>query len=180
MLFVVGQQGRHYFEKKDIPIDIHFQYTAQNPSMNRARHIARRLVELFEEEKIDDLYVIYTRMVNSMTAETECKKILPLSASKIEVQENHLADAYDTMTFLPDAETVFEKIIPDYITGFVFGSLVESFCAEHNARMMAMQTATENGEVMLKELSIQYNRARQAAITQEITEVVSGSRHQSE
>ncbi len=179
MLFVVGQQGRHYFEKRDIPIDIHFQYTAQNPSMNRARHISRRLVELFEEETIDDLYVVYTRMVNSMTAITKCKKILPLSSSKIEVQDNHLVDEYSDMTFLPDAETVFEKIVPDYITGFIYGALVESFCAEHNARMMAMQTATESGETMLKELSIQYNRARQAAITQEITEVVSGSRHKS-
>ena len=178
MLFVVGQLGRHYFEKKDIPVDIHFQYTAQNPSMNRARHIARRLVELFEEEQIDDLYVIYTKMVNSMTAETQCKKILPLSREKLDdVQETPLADSYENAALLPDAQTVFESIVPDYVTGFIFGALVESFCSEHNARMMAMQTATESGEEMLHELSVSYNRARQAAITQEITEVVSGSRH---
>ena len=102
---------------------------------------------------------------------------MPLAPGKIEVQDNELVDAYSNMTFLPDAKTVFEEIIPDYITGFIFGALVESFCAEHNARMMAMQTATESGESMLKDLSIKYNRARQAAITQEITEVVSGSRH---
>jgi len=71
---------------------------------------------------------------------------------------------------------VFNKIVPDYITGFVFGALVESFCSEHNARMMAMQTATDSAQNMIRELSIQYNRARQAAITQEITEVVAGAR----
>lgn len=176
MLFVVGQLGRHYFEKKDIPVDIHFQYTAQNPTMNRARHIARRLVTLFEEEEIDDLYVIYTKVVNTMNVEAVCKKILPMKAEKIEMQETELVDHYNEATFLPNAESVFEHIVPDYITGFIYGALVESFCSEHNARMLAMQTATDSANDMIKELSIAYNRARQASITQEITEVVGGSR----
>ncbi len=176
MLFVVGQLGRHYFEKKDIPVDIHFRYTAQNPTMNRARHIARRLVNLFEEEELDDLYVIYTKVVNSMNFEAVCKKILPLNEDKIEFQDTELVDKYDEAVFVPDAETVFKHIVPDYVTGFIFGALVESFCAEHNARMMAMQSATDSANQMLRELSIAYNRARQAAITQEITEVVSGSK----
>ena len=179
MLFVVGQLGRHYFEKKNIPIDIHFNYTAQNPTMNRARHIGRRLIELFLEEEIDELYVVYTEVVNSMTVEAVCKKILPLTPEKIEKQENDLVAHYDDATFLPDAQTVFDNMIPDYITGFIYGAMIESFCSEHNARMIAMQSATESGEEMMKELSIQYNRARQAAITQEITEVVSGSRRRS-
>ena len=176
MLFVVGQLGRHYFEKKDIPVDIHFQYTAQNPTMNRARHIARRLITLFEEEEIDDLYVIYTKVVNSMNVEAVCKKILPLKEEKIEMQDNELVDHYNEATFLPNAESVFEHIVPDYITGFIYGALVESFCSEHNARMLAMQTATDSANDMIKELSIAYNRARQASITQEITEVVGGAR----
>ncbi|MBQ9532257.1 MAG: ATP synthase F1 subunit gamma [Eubacterium sp.] len=175
MLFVVGQIGRHYFEKKDIPIDINFNYTAQNPNMNRARHIATRLIELFLEEKIDDLYVIYTKTVNSMTVEAVSRKILPLRAEKITPMENDLVDHYEGAAFIPDANTVFEHIVPDYITGFIFGALVESFCSEHNSRMLAMQNATDSAQKMLKELSIKYNRARQAAITQEITEVVSGS-----
>ena len=77
MLFVVGQVGKHYFEKQSIPIDINFNYTAQNPTMNRARHIAQTLLELFLEEKIDEVYVIYTKMVNSMTVEPVSQKILP-------------------------------------------------------------------------------------------------------
>ncbi|MBR3737190.1 MAG: ATP synthase F1 subunit gamma [Eubacterium sp.] len=177
MLFVVGQQGRHYFETKDIPIDISFNYTAQNPTMNRARHIATRLLELFVEEKIDDLYILYTKTVNSMTVQAVSRKILPLRAERITPIENDLVDHYEGAAFIPDANTVFEHIVPDYITGFIFGALVESYCSEHNSRMLAMQTATESAQKMLKELSIKYNRARQAAITQEITEVVGGSKH---
>ena len=176
MLFVVCQLGRHYFEKKNIPIDISFNYTAQNPTMNRARHIAEKMAELFLDKKIDDLYVIYTRMVNSMTVEATAKKILPLTEDKIQKQENGLVEHYQNAVFMPDAKTAFNKIVPDYITGFIYGALVESFCSEHNARMMAMQTATDSAKDMIRELSIQYNRARQAAITQEITEVVGGAR----
>lgn len=175
-LFIVGQLGRHYFEKKGVDIDITFNYTAQNPTMNRARHIAGRLVDLFSEHKIDELYVIYTKMINSMTVEAVSQKVLPLKPEKIEMQDNELVRRYDNAAFLPDAATVFDKIVPDYITGFIYGALVESFCSEHNARMMAMQTATDSASSMIKDLSIQFNRARQAAITQEITEVVSGSK----
>lgn len=175
MLFVVGQMGKHYFETKDIPIDINFNYTAQNPSMNRARAISVKLADLFLEERIDEVYVIYTKMVNSMTVEAVCKKLLPLKPEKLEMQDNELVEEYENAAFLPDAKTVFNKIVPDYITGFVYGALVESYCSEHNARMMAMQTATDSAGDMLRELSIQYNRARQAAITQEITEVVGGA-----
>ena len=180
MLFVVGQLGRHYFETKDIPIDINFNYTAQNPTMNRARHIATRLLELFVEEKIDDLYVIYTKTVNSMTVEAVSRKLLPLRAERITPMENELVDHYEGAAFIPDANTVFDYIVPNYITGFIYGALVESYCSEHNSRMLAMQNATDSAQKMLKELSIKYNRARQAAITQEITEVIGGSRHKKE
>lgn len=176
MLFVVGQLGRHYFESKSIPIDYNFNYTAQNPTMNRARHIAGVLSKLFLQNKIDEVYVVYTRMVNSMTVEATSQKILPLEKGSINMQENELVEKYENAAFLPDAQTVFNKIVPDYLTGFIYGALVESYCSEHNARMMAMQTATGSAKEMIRDLSIQFNRARQAAITQEITEVVGGSK----
>ena len=176
MLFVVGQLGRHYFESKSIPIDYNFNYTAQNPTMNRARHIAGVLSKLFLQNKIDEVYVVYTRMVNSMTVEATSQKILPLEKGSIKMQENELVEKYENAAFLSDAQTVFNKIVPDYLTGFIFGALVESYCSEHNARMMAMQTATDSAKEMIRDLSIQFNRARQAAITQEITEVVGGSK----
>lgn len=176
MLFIVGQVGRHYFERKNIPIDMSFNYTAQNPTMNRARHIAKILVELFEEKKLDDVYVIYTKMVNSITVEPVIKQLLPLKQEHIEIRDEN--NNYENAEFIPDAQTVFNKIVPDYVAGFIYGALIESYCSEHNARMMAMETATNAASDMLKDLEVQYNRARQAAITDEITEVIAGARAQ--
>lgn len=176
LLFVVGQVGRHYFEKKNIPVEMHFNYTAQNPTMNRARHIANKLVSLFYSGEIDEVYVIYTRMINSITVEVEKQKIIPLVKSQVETKTE--SGSYEMAEFLPDAQTVFDKIIPDFVAGFVYGALIESYCSEHNSRMMAMQTATDAASDMLKQLDIMYNRARQSAITQEITEVIAGAKAQ--
>ncbi|MGN0521028.1 MAG: ATP synthase F1 subunit gamma [Eubacterium sp.] len=176
MLFIVGQVGRKYFEKKNIPIDIDFKYTAQNPNMNRARIISEKVVELFKQKKLDEVYIVFTRMKNSVTFDAEIKQLLPLRRDIMTFsgKENH----YERCTFLPDIDTVFEHIVPNYVAGFVYGALVESYCSEHNSRMMAMQTATDAAKDMLKNLNIQFNRARQAAITQEITEVIAGSKAQ--
>lgn len=177
MLFVIGQLGRHYFEKRSIPIDINFNYTAQNPTVNRARHISEKLIEMFLEHKIDEVRVIYTRVVNSMTVEAVCNKVLPLAEDDIQIQDNELVDEYDDAVFMPDAKTAFDTIVPSYVAGFVYGALVESYCSEHNSRMIAMQQASESASDMIKELSVQYNRARQAAITQEISEVCGSAKH---
>ncbi|MGN0533711.1 MAG: ATP synthase F1 subunit gamma [Eubacterium sp.] len=175
MLFVVGQVGRRYFEKKNIPVDIDFKYTAQNPNMNRARVISEKIVDLYKRHELDEVYIVYTRMVNSVTFGAEITQLLPLKRHEIaDVKENY----YQQCVFEPNIDAVFEHIVPNYVAGFVYGALVESYCSEHNARMMAMQTATDAAKDMLKQLDIQYNRARQAAITQEITEVVAGSKAQ--
>lgn len=175
MLFAVGQVGRRYFEKKNIPVDINFKYTAQNPNMNRARIISEKMVDLFKSGELDEVYIVYTRMVNSVTFNAEIKQLLPLKKVKsINSEEND----YQTCYFEPSVDKVFDYIIPNYIAGFVYGALVESYCSEHNARMMAMQTATDAAKDMLKQLGIEFNRARQAAITQEITEVIAGAKAQ--
>lgn len=177
MLFVIGQIGRHYFEKKNIPVDDSFKYTAQNPTVNRARHICEKLLSLYLDKKIDEVHIIYTKMINSMTVETECSKLLPLKRENINKQKNSLVDKYDDAVFMPDVKSAFEHIVPAYVSGFIYGALVESYCSEHNARMMAMQNASDSASDMIKNLSVQYNRARQAAITQEISEVCGGAKH---
>ncbi len=177
MLFVVGQIGRHYFEKKNIPVDYDFKYTAQNPTVNRARHISEKLLSLYLEKKIDEVHIVYTKMVNSMTVEAVSSKILPLKRENINKQDNSLVDKYDGAVFMPDVKTAFDHIVPAYVSGFIYGALVESYCSEHNARMMAMQNASDSASEMIKNLSVQYNRARQAAITQEISEVCGGAKH---
>ena len=178
MLFVVGQVGRKYFEKKNIPVDINFRYTAQNPNMNRARYIAQTVVDLFVKGELDEVYIVYTKVENSVTFNAEIRQLLPLRRSRLEEANEANNKTYTNCYFEPDIDSLFEHIVPHYVAGFVYGALVESFCSEHNARMMAMQTATDAAKDMLKSLGMEYNRARQAAITQEITEVIAGSKAQ--
>ena len=170
LLCVVGEVGRNYFHKKNISIDEMFHYTAQNPSVNRARAIAERLLDYFAEKKVDEIYVIYTKMDDHGQSSVEIEKLLPLEIDEIDKNEKK-----PHIEFYPDPESVINQIVPSYLSGFIYGALVEAFCTENNARMMAMNNATDAAKEMIKELNTEYNRARQAAITQEITEIVSGA-----
>lgn len=175
-LFVVGELGRQYFAARHVPIQENFQYTAQNPTFNRARWITETMLEKYHSGELDELHVIYTRMENSMQSVTEDKMLLPLRRPSM---ANIPMDVYQEEFFMiPSDKEAIDIIIPNYITGFVYGALVESFCSEQNSRMMAMEAATDNADELLHDLRIMYNRARQAAITQEITEVSSGARAQ--
>ena len=175
-LFVLGEVGRHYFEKR-VHIDKQFHYTIQNPTLNRARNITEELLELYINNELDEIHIIYTKMINPIKEEAEIKQLLPLY--KTDFQMKIPADIpLEQVTFRPSPEEVMNKIVPAYIEGFVYGALVESYSCEQNARMMAMEAATKSAKDMLQELSVLYNRARQAAITQEITEVIAGAKSQ--
>ncbi len=177
-LFVVGELGRHYFSKHGVDIDTNFQYTVQKPTMHRARDISAVLLEQFEKGELDEIYIVYTRMENSVQADAEVLKLLPLERSAFNEMKMPLNVHREAIELYPSAEAVLESIIPNYITGMIYGCLVEAYASEHNARMMAMKSATDSAQDLIKELSVVYNRARQAAITQEITEVCSGARAQ--
>lgn len=176
-LFVLGELGRHYFEQKGINIDKQFHFVVQDPSLSRARRIAEDLLKLYHENQLDELYIIYTTMVNAMQEEAQVAQLLPLKKTdfKIPVQ---IDIPLEGLALKPSAEEVMDHIVPNYVVGFVYGALVEAFSCEQNARMMAMEGATNSAKQMLKELDIEYNRARQAAITQEITEVIAGAKSQ--
>ncbi len=177
-LFVVGQIGRNYFEKKGYKIHRHFQYTAQNPSIHRARVIAEEILVRYNEGKLDEVYIVYTRSINGMDSEAEMFKLLPLSKADFSMNNGMELMVSDTTRYLPTPNDVMNAIVPNYVTGYIYGALVESFACEQNDRMMAMDAATGNATDMLKSLSIEYNRVRQAAITQEITEVIAGAKAQ--
>ena len=175
-LFVIGQMGRKYFTKKNVRIDMEFLYTAQDPSMWRARNIAETLVDLYRKEKLDEIYIIYTKMVTPLKAEPEIIQILPLKRQSFEEMNVELEKYHKIADYSPSPKVVMDHLVPNYVKGLIYGALVESFSSEKNARMMAMQGATESAKDMIRELSLLYNRARQAAITQEITEIVSGAK----
>ncbi|RDU24825.1 ATP synthase F1 subunit gamma [Anaerosacchariphilus polymeriproducens] len=173
-LFVLGEYGRHYFEKKGYIIDHLFHYTVQSPTMHRARVIAEKMVDLYLNYNLDEIYLIFTKMINALHSETQVLPLLP--QKKYSFSEESTDNLREESFFYPNPDSVMNSIIPDYISGVIFGALVEAYTSEQNARMIAMEAATRNANEMLKELSIKYNRARQAAITQEVTEVVSGAK----
>lgn len=178
-LFVVGETGRRFFKNRHISVEEYFHYTAQNPSLHRARVISEIILEQFKSGDIDEAYIIYTSMRNSITTEISTMRLLPL------IQEDLLDDEADKtglyneeILFNPSAEVVLNNIVPDYVMGYIYGALVESFCSEHNARMMAMEAANKNATAMVRNLSTEFNRVRQAMITQEITEIIAGAKAQ--
>ena len=176
-LFVLGELGRHYFEQKGINIDKQFHFVVQDPSLSRARRIAEDLLKLYHENQLDELYIIYTTMVNAMQEEAQVAQLLPLKKTDFKIPVP-IDIPLEGLALKPSAEEVMDHIVPNYVVGFVYGALVEAFSCEQNARMMAMEGATNSAKQMLKELDIEYNRARQAAITQEITEVMAGAKSQ--
>ena len=176
-LFVVGELGRQYFAKEGLAVDAEFKYTVQNPSLHRARVIADHVMDLYAENELDEVYIIYTKMENSFSMNAEKMKLLPL------VKEDFLhpapADIYqEEIRVESSMEAILEHVVPNYVTGYIYCALVESFASEHNSRMMAMQAATDSAKDMIQTLSIEYNRVRQAAITQQITEVSGGAKAQ--
>lgn len=180
-LFVLGESGRQYFKNKEgIELDTSFRYTVQSPNMHRARLITGEMIRLFEAGELDDVYILYTRMVNALQAEAEKIQLLPLhKADFMPEQLSSLASVFqEGMTLYPSPQSVMDNIVPNYVNGIIYGCLVESYCSEHNSRMQAMQNATDSATKMLSELNITYNRVRQADITQELTEVIGGANAQ--
>ena len=174
-LFVVGQVGRSYFQEHGISIDVEFLYTAQDPTVSRARDMAELVLDLYLNRQLDEVYVLFTKMVTSFQMEPTVHKLLPLDPDVFpEYEENR--DKYNReVTYVPSVKAVMDRLVPGYLKGDLFGALVESYCSEQNARMTAMKSSSDNARSMLQNLNLSYNRARQAAITQEITEVVGGA-----
>ncbi|MDO4324129.1 MAG: ATP synthase F1 subunit gamma [Lachnospiraceae bacterium] len=177
-LLVVGEVGRQYFHSRKIPVEEHFLYTAQNPTMHRARIIAGKLLEMYESGEADEIYMIFTTMKNAVWTETNMVRLLPLEKEDFQTPKAPLEVYQEEFFFQPSPEQVVDHVVPNYLSGYVYGALMESYCSEHNARMTAMQAANDSAREMIRELSIEYNRVRQAAITQEITEVISGAKAQ--
>ena len=195
-LFVVGEVGRQYFKSQGYPVEEEFRFSTNRPSVHRARVITELIVELCKQDELDEVYVIYTRMINSMKEEVEIQQLLPLKTHEFLKQEKleqlkkrqvmHNESLYEKdeekgiddgdFFIYPSPKKVLDSLVYNYVTGFLYGALVEASASEENARMLAMQAATDNAQEMLHDLSIQYNRVRQAAITQEITEVIGGAK----
>ena len=173
VLFIVGEYGRQHFLSRRIPFAEEFVYPASFPTVWEARKMCTELLEYFDGGRLDEINIIYTDYRSGKPS--ECRKIclLPLERSRF-CTEERAADA--EKEFSPDPDTVLNGIIPSYLTGFIYSSLVDSYTSEQEARMEAMSAAGENADDMLKKLRVRYNSIRQAAITREMTEIAAGAR----
>lgn len=177
IVFPVGQFGRNYFITHGVveQDDESFLYTVQDPTTHRAMEMSEFLLGQFTRGELDEVYIIYTEMVSSVRLEPTVRKLLPLDVDAFPWKPRTPERYHQTVEYVPSAKSVLSQLVPGYAKGILFGALVESFCSEQNARMTAMDSSTKNAREMLRALSLVYNRVRQSAITQEITEIVGGS-----
>lgn len=176
-LFVVGEYGRRFFTQRHIPIERMFLYTAQNPTLDRAREISSILLEQYDAGLLKKIFVVYTDMENGLAASARSTRLLPFHRTYFAPPEKEKRVSVH-FEFQPSVSAVLDGIMHNYLTGFIYSALIDSFCSEQQARMTAMDSANRNAEDLRAELSLQYNRVRQSAITQEITEVTAGAKAQ--
>ena len=180
-LVLLGNIGSRYFMKSESSILETFKFTSQVPTVYDAKEISDFVLSQFNAGKIDEFHIVYTRMYSSVKLVPEVLRVLPLDETAFgsgglpDADANPDVKGDSSLTYVPSPAVVLESLIPKYLCGVVYGAIVESYASEHSARMTAMDNATKNAEDMLGALRLSYNRLRQGAITQEVTEIVAGA-----
>ncbi|MEK4513129.1 F0F1 ATP synthase subunit gamma [Paenibacillus anaericanus] len=171
-LFVIGRKGREYFNRRDLPVVSEITELSDAPRFADIKSLAYAAVQGFEEEEYDEVYICYSKFINAITQVPTVDRLLPFDR----VDQHGVSATYE---YEPSPEGVLEVLLPKYAETLIFGALLEGKASELGAKMTAMGSATKNATTMIGELTLTYNRARQAAITQEITEIVAGANAQS-
>lgn len=179
-LFVVGEYGRRFFLRRQINVEKSFLYTAQNPTMDRAREISTLLLDLFDKGELDKIFVIYSDLKNSFTTRVVSTRLLPFHRThSIPYNKSKKEPEVSTpFEFYPSVDAVVSSVVQSWLSGFIYSALIDSYSSEQTARMMAMNSANKNAEKILESLTLEYNRMRQIAITKEITEVTASAKAQ--
>jgi F-type H+-transporting ATPase subunit gamma len=173
-IFTVGRVATQFFNRKGHMVDIEFLHTAQDPQLFNARMIAENLVDLYEQNLIDKIVIVYTQVISTFSQQPKVLTLLPLELGSFDDIEPEYKYS-GTMMYEPSPDIVFKSLVEQYLVGLVYATLVQSYASEQSARMRAMDSATENAEKMIEDLNQEFRRARQAAITNEIIEIVSGA-----
>ena len=175
-IFVAGEFGRHYFQSHGKNIENEFVFAADEPTLDEARTIISFILDYFDKGDITKLFLIYTEYKNGLESKVITKRLLPFHRNLFISDDNEDEESMKKFEFVPSASDVLNHIIPDYCMGYIYSALVDSFCAEQNARMMAMDSANQNADKLLDKLTLEYNHIRQSTITREITEISSGAK----
>ena len=172
-IYAIGTKGRDTMKRYGYTIKESYGDLAEEPSYSEAMHISRSLLSAYKAGEIGEIYLAYTSFKNTVSHEPKRIRLLPAETSAKAAEESSGATA--AMNFEPEDEEALSLIVPQYVTSLIYGGLVESVASENGARMQAMDSATSNAEEMISSLSLLYNRARQGAITQELTEIIAGA-----
>ncbi len=168
-IIVLGQTGVDFLKNRGYEIENSLVDVPDQPSFKSIQAIAKYAIDLFSEEHIDELKIYYSHYVSVLENNPTTKQVLPLS------QEDSSQGQMSSYEFEPDKESILSVILPQYVESLIYGTILDAKASEHAARMTAMKNASDNATELIDDLSLQYNRARQAEITQQITEIVGGS-----
>ena len=168
-LDIVGRKGLEYFKRRDVQIQTVFREVLENPSQDKASEIAEHAIRSFTEDGLDALYVVYNEFKSAMTQKVVVEQLLPIVPAPLE-EGRYLPE----FIYEPGKREILDSVIPGHVTVQVLRMLLESVASEMGARMSAMDSATKNAGELIAKLTLQYNRARQAAITKELIEIISG------
>ncbi len=166
-IIAIGKKSIEYFDKREYDIVASYANIAENIKPNLAQDIADIAIEMFRKGEVDDVQIFYTMFVSPITQEAQQMAILPMETVKLE--------NYGTMNYDPSPEAVFNRIVPRFTASLIQCAVVEAYASEQGARRTAMENATDNADAMNESLSLLYNRARQASITTELIDIVSGA-----
>ena len=172
LIYNIGRKGHEALERKGYEIAEDYSEVINAPLYSDAVEISQRVLKDFEEEKIGEIYLVYTSFKNTVVHEPKLLKLLPVEFSDRELSD---AERNTPMNYKPGEEEALDMIIPKYIASLLYGALNEAAASENGARMQAMDAATSNAEDMMESRELQYNRARQGSITQELTEIIAGA-----
>ena len=172
-VMTVGKKSTEFFSKRGYDI-LKSTESVEKCDYNEAIAFAQEAMDLYKKGEIDEVYMVYTEFVSPLTQNPKLLKVLPLAFEEENKETKEQAAKKARVQYLPSAEVVLGHIIPKYVSGIDYDGIIESFASEQAARRTAMSSATDNADEMLSNLELSYNRARQSAVTQEITEIVGG------
>lgn len=171
-MICIGGMGADFFKARGIQPLYELRGLSDQPSFDQVRKIISKTVEMYQNELFDELYVCYNHHVNTLTSQMRVEQMLPI----VDLDPNEADEEYSlTFELETSREEILEQLLPQFAESMIYGAIIDAKTAENAAGMTAMQTATDNAKKVINDLTIQYNRARQAAITQEITEIVAGA-----
>jgi F-type H+-transporting ATPase subunit gamma len=172
LIYAAGSKGRDILHRNGYTIEKDISSILEEHTYAEAMELCRELLNQFAHGKIGEIYVAYTLFRNTVSHEPTLIKLLPVSCDGEEISEE---ESKILMNFEPAEDEAIDKIVPKYITSLIYSAFMEAAASENGARMQAMDSATSNAEDMIEDLSLQYNRARQGSITQELTEIIAGA-----